>query len=202
CGATLGDAATVTVSITGQASQTGTAACAAGAWSYTTSPLLTVSGDYFVTATQSDTAGNTGTSGAQQITLNTAAPTVTLTTVNGNATTFPFITNTTVNTVGGTCTVGGGVNTTVSVTITGASTQNGAALCTANAWTFTPTTPLTADGIYAVLATQSDTAGNTGTTNAQSITIDKTSPVVALTTVNGTARTFPYLSNAVVTVFG
>ena len=169
-------------------------------WTFTPATALSANGTYNITATQTDTATNTGTSGAQSITINTAAPIVALTTVNGTARTFPFITNTTVTTLGGTCTTAAGVNPTVSVAITGASTQNGTATCTTGAWTFTPTTSLSADGIYSVTATQSDTASNVGTSGAQSITVDKTTPVVTLATVNGTARTFPYISNATVTV--
>src|SRR5207244_9785905 len=115
---------------------------------------------------------------------------------------FPFITNATVSTLGGTCTTAAGVNPTVSIAITGTSTQNGTAACNTGAWTFTPTTALSADGVYSVTVTQSDTSGNTGTSGAQSITVDKTLPLIALTSVNGTARTFPYLSNATVTAFG
>src|SRR5262249_5875482 len=161
CGVASGDAATVSVAITGAATQNGTAPCSGGAWTYTTSPTLSASGTYSVTATQTDTASNTGTSGAQSITINTAAPTVTLTTVNGTARTFPYITTATVSTVGGACTTAAGVNATVNVAISGASTQNGTAACTSSAWTFTPTTALSADGVYSVTVTQSDTSGNT-----------------------------------------
>ncbi|MEI4927157.1 Ig-like domain-containing protein, partial [Klebsiella pneumoniae] len=83
-----------------------------------------------------------------------------------------------------------------------ASSQNGTAACSTNVWTFTPTTALVTDGVYSVTITQSDTAGNTGTSGAQTITVDKTLPVIALTSVNGTTRSFPYLSNATVTAFG
>ena len=202
CGTAAGDPATVSVAVTGTASQSGTAPCSAGVWTYTTAPTLSANGTYSFTATQTDTATNTGTSGAQSITINTAAPVVAVTTVNGTARTFPFTTNATVTTVGGTCTTAAGVNPTVSIAIAGASTQNGTAACATGAWTFTPATALSFDGIYAVTATQSDTASNVGTSGAQSITVDKTIPVVALATVNGTARTFPYISNATVTVFG
>ena len=202
CGSASGDAATVSVAITGTATQNGTAPCSAGVWTYTAAPTLSANGTYSVTATQTDTATNTGSSGAQSITINTAAPVVTLATVNGTARTFPFITNTTVTTLGGTCTTAAGVNATVSIAITGASTQNGTATCTTSAWTFTPTTALSFDGIYSVTATQTDTASNVGTSGAQSITVDKTTPVVTLATVNGTARTFPYISNNIVTALG
>src|SRR5262245_18709104 len=202
CGTAAGDSTTVNVAITGAATQNGTATCSGGAWTYNTSPVLSANGTYTVTATQSDTAGNTGPSRGRSLTINTAAPTVPITTVNGTARTFPYITNVTVSTLGGGCTTAAGVSATVSVAITGSSTQNGTAACTASAWTFTPTTALSGDGVYSVTVTQSDTSGNTGSSGAQSITVDKTVPVVALTSVNGTTRTFPYLSNATVTAFG
>ena len=72
-----GDLTTINVSITGTAIQSGTATCTAGSWTYTTSPTLTGEGPYTVTATQSDTAGNIGTSGAKSITIDTTPPEVT-----------------------------------------------------------------------------------------------------------------------------
>ena len=202
CGITAGDAATVAIASSGPSSENGTANCTAGAWTYTFSSPLAANGIYTVTATQTDTAANVGTSGAKSITLQTAAPTVSLTSVNGTARTFPYTTSATVTNVGGACTIAAGVSTTISVTITGASAQSGTATCTASAWTFTPTTAFSTDGIYSVTATQTDSASNVGTSGAQAITVDKTAPVVTLTTVNGTARTFPFLTNAVATSVG
>src|SRR5262249_55645144 len=178
------------------------APCSGGAWTYTFSNPLAANGTYTVTATQNDAAGNTGTSGPKSITVQTSAPTVTVSTVNGATRTFPYTTSATVTTFGGTCTSAAGVNTTINVTISGASPQSGPAPCTAAAWNFTPTTAFSANGTYTVTATQSDTAGNTGTSNPQNIIVDKTAPIVSLTTVNGTAQSFPYLTNAVVTSVG
>jgi hypothetical protein len=78
CGALSGDSPNVNVTISGTASQTGTAPCTAGSWSYTTSPTLTADGPYTVSATQSDAAGNNGTSGSKSLTINhdSVAPTV------------------------------------------------------------------------------------------------------------------------------
>ena len=86
--------------------------------------------------------------------------------------------------------------------ITGASTQNGTTPCTAGTWTYTPTTALSADGTYSITVTQTDTAGNTGTTGAQTINVDRTLPIVSLTSVNGTARTFPLSLNVNATSVG
>ena len=146
---------------------------------------------------------NSANSGAKTITVDTTAPVVTLTTVNGTARTFPYTTNATVTTVGGACgSTRSGDPATVTVAITGASTQSGTATCTRGVWTFTPTTALSANGTYTITATQTDTATNTGTSGAQSITINTAAPIVTFTTVNGTARTFPFTTNATVTTVG
>ena len=60
------------VSITGAAVQSAVVACVSGAWSYTTSPALTDSGTYQASATQGDTAGNTGSSGSRSLTIDRA----------------------------------------------------------------------------------------------------------------------------------
>src|SRR5262249_220603 len=147
-------------------------------------------------------AANTGTSGAQTITVDRTAPVVTLTTVNGIVRSFPYTTNATVNTVGGACGTAAGDSATVSVAITGAATQNGTAPCSGGAWTYTRTRALSANGTYAVTATQTDTATNSTTTGAVSITINTAAPTVTLASVNGTARTFPFITNTTVTTIG
>jgi hypothetical protein len=202
CGSATGDSATVSVAITGASTQNGSASCTAGAWTFTPATPLSASGTYAIAATQTDAAGNSGTTGAQTIVINTQAPTVTVTTVNGVAQTFPLTTNATITTVGGSCTTAAGVNQTVSVAITGAGAQTGSSACSSGAWTFSLNNALNADGVSAVTATQTDTAGNTGTSGAQAITVDKTPPVVAVTAVNGSTRTFPYTLNATVTSDG
>src|SRR5262249_35083265 len=69
-------------------------------------------------------------------------------------------------------------------------------------WTYTPVSAFSADGSYTITGTQTDAAANTGTTGARVINVDRTSPVVSLTSVNGTARTFPLSLNAVATTVG
>ncbi len=89
CGTAAGDNATVSVTIVGpspsastpiRASQTwtGTAGCpatgvGAGTWTFTLSPTInadgTWDGDYVITVTQGDNAGNTGTTGAKTLTM-------------------------------------------------------------------------------------------------------------------------------------
>src|SRR5262249_50223508 len=72
CGTATGDAATVSVGVTGGSTQNGSAPCTAGAWSFTFATALSADGTYVVTATQGDGAGNTGSSAASTITLDHA----------------------------------------------------------------------------------------------------------------------------------
>jgi len=202
CGTASGDSATVTVAVTGASTQSGTATCNSGAWTRTFATSLSANGTYNVTATQTDTAGNTGSSGTKAITVDKTAPAVTLTQVNGSARTFPLSINATVTTIGGACGTASGDTSSVAVTVTGASTQNGIATCSGASWTFTLASSLSASGAYNVSATQTDTAGNTGSTGSKAITVDKTAPTIALTQANGSARTFPWTTNATVTSVG
>src|SRR5207253_1684339 len=159
---------TLSVSITGTSTQSGTANCTAGIWSYTPTTALSADGSYTVTVTQTDQAGNTGTTGPKTISVDRTIPVVTLTNVNGTARTFPLAINVTVTTVGGACGTLAGDGATVSVTLTGASTESGSAACSSGAWTYTFSNPLGANGLYSVTATQLDTAGNNGTSGAKS----------------------------------
>src|SRR5262249_25008618 len=152
----------------------GSAACATSAWTYTLSPTLATDGIFAVTVTQSDTSGNTGTTGAQSLAVDKTPPVVSLTTVNGTPRPFPYTSTTIVTTFGGACGAAIGDSATVSVTITCASTQNGTASCTAGTWTFTPTTALSTSGTYTLAAVQTDLAGNTGASPNQQVTVDAT----------------------------
>src|SRR5262249_29256954 len=154
---------------------------------------------YTITATQSDTAGNTGTTNPQTITVDKTTPVVSITTVNGSTQTFPYLTNQVVTSVGGACGVLSDDSATVSISVTGAGSENGAATCVGGAWSYSFVSAFAVNGAYSVSATQSDAASNTGTSGTKTITVDTTAPVVTLTTVNGTVRTFPYSTNTSVT---
>ena len=175
---------------------------AGGAWTRTLTTPLSADGNYTATANQADSATNSGTSGAKAITVDKGAPAVTLTTVNGAAQTFPLTTNATVTSVGGACGTAAGDSTTINVTIGAAGSETGTATCTAGAWTRTLTTPLAADGNYTATATQADNLANVGTSGTKTITVDKTAPIVTLTTVNGAVQTFPFTTNATVLAVG
>jgi large repetitive protein len=134
--------------------------------------------------------------------IDSTAPTVSLTSVNGSARTFPFSTNVNVTSIGGTCGSIGGDSTTVSPLINGSATVPATATCSSGAWSITLTTALTTEASRTLSATQTDTAGNIGSATSQTLTIDKTAPVVSVTSVNGSARTFPYSTNVNVTSIG
>ena len=135
---------------------------------------------------RSDNAGNSDSTSFGPIKIDKAAPSVTITQVNGSSVSFPFVTNVNVTTISGTCGTAADGSTsadagTVQVSIMGAASQSGAATCTGGGtWTYTTSPALSADGGYTVNASQDDGAGNTGHAASRSITIDKTAPVVTL----------------------
>ena len=113
----------------------------------------------------------------RNIVIDTTAPALTLTRVNGTLRTFPYTTNANVTSLGGACGTASGDAGTVSVTVNGSATSPATASCSAGSWTLTLTTPISAAGTYAIVASQSDTATNAGST-AQTIVIDKTAPTI------------------------
>src|SRR5207248_682362 len=86
-------------------------------------------------------------------------------------------TNVNVSSVGGSCTNGDGA---VSVTLGGSPTVPATAACSGGSWTLTLTTALSAEGTYTFAASQTDAAGNLGSSGNKVITIDKTAPVVTI----------------------
>jgi hypothetical protein len=75
CGRASGDSPSVSVSITGSATRSTVVSCtSAGVWSLSTTPALSGEGTYRVTATQSDTARNTGTSGERMVVVDRTPP--------------------------------------------------------------------------------------------------------------------------------
>lgn len=145
------------------------------------SPALSADGAYTVTASQADTAGNTGTSGGKSITVDKTAPTVSVDKVNSAAATFPLFTNAaSVTSLGGVCESSTGASA-VSLLINGVA--SGTPTCTTNAWTQTLGTALTAEGTYTLNANQTDALGNSGTSGNLSLTIDRTAPVVSISTI-------------------
>ncbi|HEV7525685.1 MAG TPA: hypothetical protein VGP92_12015 [Acidimicrobiia bacterium] len=184
-GSAAGDATTVTVTIHagvgtgGSVIQTLTPTRSGSAWTVNATTLA--DGTYTAQASQLNALLVPVTSTPVTFTVDTAAPAIALTRVNGTAQTFPYTTNATVTSVGGTCGTATGDNNTVSVVVGGNASENGTTACSAGTWTYTLLAPLSADGNDTITATQADGVANTGTTGAQTITIDTTAPAVTIT---------------------
>jgi hypothetical protein len=126
-----------------------------------------------VKASQTDAAGNTGTSATNSFTVDLTPPVVTVTNPAANA-----IRTSAANTFGGACTNGDGL-VTVTITNTGTSvvtTTSGA--CASGAWTAASTL---SDGSYTVQASQTDAAGNIGNSATVAFKVDTVAPGISIT---------------------
>ena len=145
-----------------------------GSWS----TIVTLnSGSNSLTARVSDAAGNTTTSGAVVYTLSTTGPTVTEALVadtgssaTDHVTTNPALTGT------------GLANTLVQFTIDGVVSATTVTSDAQGAWSFTPSG--LANGAHSIVASQTDSFGNTGSASLN-FTLDTTAPAVAITTIEG-----------------
>ncbi|MGL3111430.1 Ig-like domain-containing protein [Bradyrhizobium sp. BR 1432] len=145
-----------------------------GSWS---SAVTLNNGPNSLTARVSDAAGNTATSGAVVYTLSTTGPTVTEalvvdtgTSVTDHVTANPAVSGT------------GLANTVVHLTIDGVLSTTTATTDAQGAWSFTPSG--LADGLHTIVASQTDSFGNTGSASL-SFTLDTTAPAVAITSAGG-----------------
>ncbi len=149
----------------------------AGAWSY--SPSLS-DGVYTAQATQADEVGDTGTSTAVTFTVDTTAPSVTLTSPEEGA-----LVTVSGPTLTGAAAAAAWDESTATVTIREGGSLNGEVVAlehvpvSAGAWAYS--VPHLSDGIYTAQASQGDEAGHIGTSNAVTFTVDTEAPVVTLT---------------------
>ena len=187
--AAAGSTVTLFDTVNGVTTQIGTATVVGGAWS--TTVTLPGNGSHSIVAQDTDAAGNIGSSAPVVFTLATAAPTI--------AITAPIAGDNVINkteaaagvTISGTATAGTGgaaVNgQTATITIvdsTSAVKDTYTATVTAGAWSVNVTAAQAqglADGSYSIKANVSDAAGNAATTATQAITVDETSPTIAIT---------------------
>ena len=146
----------------------GTATVSAGTWSYTTAALA--DGSHSFTAVATDTAGNSTTTSAVTATIDTTAPVVTesLASDTGSSSTDKITSN-------GTLTGSGDPNAVVHFTVDGNPIAGTATANASGIWTFTPTG--LSDGSHTIVASETDAAGNTGSTSF-TFTLDTTAPVV------------------------
>ena len=145
-----------------------------GSWSST---VTLNNGPNSLTARVSDAAGNTATSSAVVYTLSTTGPTVTeaLVADTGTSVTDHVTANPALN---GT----GLANTAVHFTIDGSPIAATVTADAQGAWSFTPSG--LADGPHTIVASQSDSFGNTGSASL-SFSLDTTAPAVAITSAGG-----------------
>jgi hypothetical protein len=165
----------------GPATEIGTAVVGAnGLW---TAPNLTLVGDgvHSITAQDTDTAGNSGTSAPVVFTLDTVVPTVAITTMAGP-------TNAATHTITGTVSADStapGSTVTLLDTVGGVTTQLGTATVQADGtWTATNVT-LVGDGVHSVTAQDVDAAGTVGISAPVVFTLDTVAPTVSITTAGG-----------------
>ena len=156
---------------------------------------LGVDGSKSISAKFTDTAGNTSTTTALAVTLDTTAPVVTegLTSDTGSSASDKITAN-------GTLTGTGDANAVVTFkegsTTLGTTTANASGV-----WSFTPTG--LADGAHTIVASETDTAGNTGTSSL-TFTLDTTAPVVteSLTSDTGSSASDKITANGTLTGTG
>ena len=167
-----------------------------GTWSATPTTALSANAEYTVQASQSDGAGNTGVSSPSAFVIDTTAPVVTLT-GPANGSTTNDITPTLAGAAGqvAASSTTSADSTTVTVKIYAGATATGTPVQTltttesGGTWSATPTTALPANAQYTAQASQSDGAGNTGTSSASTFVIDTTAPIVTLTSPSNNSTT-------------
>ena len=163
---------TVTLFDNGSATALGTATVGSdGSWS--TGVTLPGNGSHSIVAKDTDAAGNAGSSSAVVYNLSTTGPTLTeaLTIDTGSSASDRITSNDALS--------GSGLaNTVVHFTIDGSAIATTVTATAAGAWSFTPSG--LADGAHTIVASQTDSFGNTGTASL-SFTLDTTAPVVAIT---------------------
>ena len=181
-----------TVTIFDGANQLGTAtANGSGGWTFTTAALG--QGSHSFTATATDAAGSTGAaSSAYSITIDTAAPGVAITSAGGPV-------GQAAQTISGT----GEAGTTVTLFDNGSAAALGTAIVQSNgSWSTLVT--LSGNGSHSIVAQDTDTAGNTGTSAPVVYTLSTIGPTVtaSLTTDTGSSATDRITSNDALTGTG
>jgi hypothetical protein len=194
-GATPGDSATITVKVYSGPSVAGTpvevlsaSRQADASFAVAAFPALT-QGLYTVQAHQSDSAGNAASSTPVTFRIDTAIPTVTLTSPAAGA-----ATNDTTPTFAGTAGTDAGDSATVTVRVYSGASAGGTPVQTVTA-TRQPggsfavdASPALAEGRYTAQASQTNDVGNTGLSEPVTFRVDTTAPVLQLTTpVDGAA---------------
>lgn len=187
-----GDSSTVEVTVYegasagGKVASSGKATVEGSAWSYISAHLA--DGVYTARATQADAAGNTGTSSTTTFTVDTVAPALTI-----SAPTEGAVLNVSSVTLSGLAGQASGDHALVTLKIYAGGSTAGTPAETleitpaAGKWTTGANSPTLTNGLYTVLAEQSDDAGNVRA-RTDTFTIKTSSPVVTLDTSGFTKR--------------
>jgi hypothetical protein len=190
-GTATGDSSTVTVKIYSGSTVSGgtlfetlTTTAVNGSYSVPATSPLSPNGTYTAQASQSDSAGNAGTSSSTTFVVNTTAPVITLDSV-----TSP--TNNNEPTFSGTAGTATGDSNTVTVKIYSGSTVGGTPFETltttagvGGSYSVPASSPFP-DGTYTAQASQSDSSGNTGTSSSTTFVVDTTAPLITLNSLTG-----------------
>ena len=155
----------VTVTIGGAAPGVLSAPCVVNGWNVT-APLA--DGSYTVTAAQTDANSTTGSTGAIPFTVDTSVPVVTLTAPTAGVT----LAAGTPDFTGGCSTPDGAVT----VSVTGTATRTLTTQCSGGTFVVAPASALPT-GSYHATASQTDAAGNTGTSTTTDFAVDVSAPV-------------------------
>tara|TARA_Y100000589_G_scaffold128495_1_gene122385 strand:+ start:1057 stop:7983 length:6927 start_codon:yes stop_codon:yes gene_type:complete len=161
----------------------------AGAWSFDYSGTSLSDGSYVLTATSTDTAGNTSSvSSGFNITVDTSVPSApAVTAISTDSGAADGITNDNTLVISGTAEANASVEVFIDGGSIGTTTASGA-----GAWSFDHTGSVLGDGSYTLTAITTDTAGNASAASADfNITIDTADPsapaITAISTDSGAA---------------
>ena len=188
-------AANSTITVYDGTTQLGTATSdGSGAWSFTTGTL--VNGSHSFTATDTVSGATSTASGALAVIVDTVAPAVSasLASDTGSSLSDKVTSNDTL-------TGSGDPNAVVHFTVDGKAIANTATANASGVWAFTPTG--LADGSHTIVASETDAAGNIGTTSL-TFTLDTKAPAIVegLATDTGSSSTDKITSNDTLTGSG
>ncbi|AUM11349.1 Ig-like domain-containing protein [Ketobacter alkanivorans] len=177
-----------------------TTASGGGAWSYDYTGTIISDGSYVLTATASDTAGNTSAaSSAFNITIDSSTPSApSVTSISSDTGTGgDGVTSDNTLIFSGTSEANATVEVFIGAGSIGTTTASGG-----GSWSYDYTGTTLSDGSYAITATAADTAGNTSAaSSAFNITVDTAGPSVSTLSPTDGNTSVAYTSNLVI-VFG
>lgn len=187
-GALPGDLPTITLNVyagataTGSPVQTTTATAFGSAWSVALNPSL-ATGQYTAVATQKDSTGNTGTSNTKTFTIDTVAPTGSITAPNANAWVRGSVVTVSSNSADA---LSGVASVDFQSSPSGANTWTTIQTDTSGPYVAAWDTTYLTDGPYDLRAITTDNAGNTFTSALRTVKSDNTVPVPGVPLASGT----------------